>query len=71
MTNSIAKTLLLTAFLGLLLVLDMTETAAQTPDNRSDPEQRIESLLVQMTLAEKIGQMNQMSMRASTSYGHD
>ena len=49
------------ATLGLLLMTIMDESTATAADDASMIEDRVNALLVEMTLAEKIGQMNQVN----------
>jgi len=67
--NVTDRRIVLAACLGLLLTFDMSESAANPPGKDADPDKRIESLLGQMTLAEKIGQMAQVNV--GDSYIHD
>ena len=57
------------ACLGLLLTVIMNETNANPPGEEQLIEERIEALLGQMTLAEKIGQMSQVNV--GDSHVHD
>ena len=57
------------ACLGLLQVFNMTESTANPSRAEPPVEQRVESLLNQMTLAEKVGQMAQVNV--GDSYIHD
>ena len=57
------------ACLGLLLTVTMNETIADPPGDKAVIEERIEALLGEMTLAEKIGQMSQVNV--GDSYVHE
>jgi beta-glucosidase len=57
------------ACLGLLLIVTMNETIASPPGDKAVIEERIEALLGEMTLAEKIGQMSQVNV--GDSYVHE
>ena len=57
------------ACLGLLLAATMNESIANPPGEKPAIEERIETLLGRMTLAEKIGQMSQVNV--GDSYVHD
>lgn len=67
--NVTDRRIILAACIGLLLTFDMSESAANPPGKVVDPEKQIESLLRQMTVAEKIGQMAQVNV--GDSYIHD
>ncbi len=51
---------------GLILIMIFTPSSASAPQHEPDIEQRVNELLSKMTLAEKIGQMNQLN----GSHGH-
>ena len=57
------------ACLGLLLAATMNQSIAKPPGEKHAIEERIETLLGRMTLAEKIGQMSQVNV--GDSYVHD
>ncbi len=56
-----SKILMAAALFGLLLVTTMSSSIASPPKDHGTIEQRVEALLADMTLAEKIGQMNQVN----------
>ena len=61
MRSGYSRILVSAALLGLLLVTTMSSSIANPPNDQRTIEQRVVELLADMTLAEKIGQMNQVN----------